>query len=40
MIRRIIQIDKEKCTGCGICASACHRRRHRMVEGKARLLQR
>ena len=24
MIRRIIQIDKEKCTGCGICAAACH----------------
>jgi len=23
MIRRIIQIDKEKCTGCGICAAEC-----------------
>lgn len=24
MIRRIITIDKEKCTGCGLCISACH----------------
>ena len=23
MIRRIIQIDKEKCTGCGLCAKLC-----------------
>ena len=24
MIRKIIQIDKEKCNGCGVCADACH----------------
>ena len=24
MIRRIIQIDEEKCNGCGACAEACH----------------
>ncbi|WP_330425430.1 4Fe-4S binding protein [Roseburia sp. OM04-10AA] len=24
MIRKIIHIDKEKCNGCGLCASACH----------------
>ena len=24
MIRRIIQIDQEKCNGCGACAAACH----------------
>ena len=24
MIRKIIQIDEEKCNGCGACASACH----------------
>ena len=39
MIRRIIQIDKEKCTGCGICAAACHEGAIGMVEGKAHLLR-
>ena len=24
MIRRIIEIDEERCTGCGLCAKACH----------------
>jgi ferredoxin len=24
MIRTIINIDKEKCNGCGLCVSACH----------------
>ena len=24
MIRKIIQIDEEKCNGCGACAEACH----------------
>ncbi len=23
MVRRVIQIDEEKCNGCGICAEAC-----------------
>ena len=39
MIRRIIQIDKEKCNGCGACASACHEGAIGMVEGKATLLR-
>ena len=39
MIRRIIQIDKEKCNGCGACARACHEGAIAMVEGKA-VLQR
>ena len=24
MIRKVIQIDEEKCNGCGVCADACH----------------
>lgn len=24
MVRRIIEIDREKCNGCGACAAACH----------------
>ncbi len=35
MIRKIIQIDKEKCNGCGACAAACHEGAIEMVEGKA-----
>ena len=39
MIRRIIHIDENKCTGCGLCASACHEGAIGMVDGKARLLR-
>ena len=39
MIRRIIQIDKEKCNGCGACAEACHEGAIAMVEGKAWLMR-
>lgn len=39
MIRRIIQIDEDKCNGCGACASACHESAIGMVEGKAKLLR-
>ena len=37
MIRRIIPIDEEKCSGCGACAQACHEGAIAMVNGKARL---
>ena len=38
MIRKIIQIDADKCNGCGACASACHEGAIGMVDGKAKLL--
>lgn len=37
MKRRIIEIDQEKCNGCGACAAACHEGAIAMVDGKARL---
>lgn len=39
MIRRIIQIDEEKCNDCGACADACHEGAIGMVNGKAKLLR-
>ena len=39
MIRKIIQIDEEKCNGCGACADACQEGAIGMVDGKARLLR-
>ncbi len=39
MIRKIIQIDQEKCNGCGACAEACHEGAIGMVNGKAKLLR-
>lgn len=39
MKRRIIEIDTDKCNGCGLCAKACHEGAIGMVEGKARLLR-
>lgn len=39
MIRKIIRIDEEKCTGCALCATACHEGAIGMVNGKAKLLR-
>ena len=39
MLRRIIEIDEEKCNGCGACATACHEGAIGMVNGKAKLLR-
>lgn len=39
MIRKIIQIDEEKCNGCGACAEACHEGAIGIVDGKAKLLR-
>lgn len=39
MLRKIINIDENKCNGCGLCAVACHEGAIGMVSGKARLLR-
>ena len=39
MKRQIIQIDKEKCNGCGACAFACHEGAIAMIAGKAELVR-
>ena len=33
MIRKIIEINEEKCNGCGLCAKACHEGAICMVVG-------
>jgi len=39
MIKKIIKIDEDKCSGCGLCVSACHEGAIAMVDGKARLVR-
>ena len=39
MKRRIIEIDQDKCNGCGACAAACHEGAITMVDGKAKLMR-
>ncbi|MBW2700362.1 MAG: 4Fe-4S binding protein [Deltaproteobacteria bacterium] len=36
--RKIIQIDEEKCDGCGLCVPACAEGAIQIIEGKARLV--
>jgi len=38
MKREIIQIDEDKCTGCGECIPNCHEGALQMIDGKARLI--
>ena len=39
MIRKIIQIDQERCNGCGACAKACHEGAIEIINGKAELVR-
>lgn len=39
MVRRIIEINEEKCNGCGACAKACHEGAIAIVNGKAKLMR-
>jgi Pyruvate/2-oxoacid:ferredoxin oxidoreductase delta subunit len=38
MKRDIIQIDEDKCNGCGLCIQGCHEGALALVDGKARLV--
>ncbi len=38
MLRKMVQIDEEKCNGCGLCVNACHEGALQMVNGKAKLV--
>lgn len=37
-VRKIVQIDEEKCNGCGQCIPACHEGAIQLVDGKAKLV--
>ncbi len=38
MSRKIIQINQDKCVGCGLCANACQQSAIEMVNGKAQVM--
>lgn len=38
MKRKIVKIDEEKCTGCGLCIPNCHEGALQIIDNKARLI--
>ncbi len=38
MKRKIIKIDEEKCTGCGLCVPGCAEEAIKIIDGKAKLV--
>ena len=36
--RTVIEIDEDKCDGCGLCATGCHEGALQIIDGKARLV--
>ena len=39
IMRKIVQIDREKCNGCGNCIIDCHEAAIRLVNGKAEVIK-
>ncbi|OAT81250.1 ATP-binding protein [Desulfotomaculum copahuensis] len=37
--RKIVRIDEEKCTGCGLCVTPCAEGAIQLVNGKAKVLR-
>jgi ferredoxin len=38
MKRKIIRINEEKCTGCGLCVPGCHEEAIKIIDSKAKLV--
>jgi NAD-dependent dihydropyrimidine dehydrogenase PreA subunit len=37
-LRKVIEIDEEKCNGCGVCVPSCEEGAIQIIDGKARLI--
>ena len=37
-VRKIVEIDEERCNGCGLCIPACHEGAIEIIDGKAKLV--